>query len=246
MNCSHARTTLYPTPEQALLTIETPRATDHLRQCNDCQEFFKQQRQLSGMLREKAGAGAAPDAVRERVERLAGRLPKTRLWIRAAACAVFASGLGAIWFLFWPPSPGLFQEMFLDHAKYLDAQSQLTSGDPAEIESWFRGKAEFRVQVPILDKSDLLGGRLCFLKNRKAAVIFYRRGGRPISLFKMSASDVNLWPLERTVIDGIPVWRMSFNGYSLQAVENRGVVSILVSDLAEGELLPLALAARRG
>ena len=38
----------------------------------------------------------------------------------------------------------------------------------------------------------------------------------------------------------------AFSGYSLVAFENRGVVNVLVSDLREDELLPLALAARRG
>jgi hypothetical protein len=136
--------------------------------------------------------------------------------------------------------------MCADHAKYLDAQSQLPSNDPAAIEFWFRDKAEFRVHVPALERSDLLGSRLCFLKRHKAALIFYRKQGRPVSLFELSNAGVNLSSLNRTVIDGSPIWHESFSGYSLVAFENRGVVTVLVSDLQESELLPLALAARRG
>ncbi len=144
------------------------------------------------------------------------------------------------------PSQTLVNEICADHAKYLDAQSQLPSSDPAAIESWFRGKAEFRVHVPALENTDLLGSRLCFLKQHKAALIFYRRDGRPVSLFEFSTAGVSLSALDRTVIDGSPIWHKSFNGYSLVAFENRGVITVLVSDLKEAELLPLALAARRG
>jgi len=136
--------------------------------------------------------------------------------------------------------------MCLDHAKYLEAQSQLSSSDPTAIEAWFRDKAEFRVNVPLLDRADLLGSRLCFLKRQKAALIFYRKAGRPVSLFELSSAGVSLWALDRTVIDGSPIWHKSFNGYSLVAFESRGVVTAFVSDLREDELLPLALAARRG
>jgi hypothetical protein len=254
MNCSHARNTLFPTPEKALVTIETPVAMDHLRDCDACQAFFEQQRGFSTTLRTKAGVEPAPDALRERTARLvethraaALRSPSNRRKALAVAAAfVLTLGLGWFWLASRTPSPALFQEMCADHAKYLAAQSQLPSNDPAAIESWFVDKAEFRVHVPALEKSDLLGSRLCFLKRHKAALVFYRRSGHAVSLFELSDAGVSLSSLNRTVIDGSPIWHESFNGYSLVAFENRGVVTVLVSDLKEGELLPLALAARRG
>jgi len=84
------------------------------------------------------------------------------------------------------------------------------------------------------------------LKRHKAALIFYRKEGRAVSLFELSEAGVSLSALNRSVIDGSPIWHKSFNGYSLVAFEDRGVITVLVSDLPEGELLPLALAARRG
>ena len=254
MNCSHARNTLFPTPEKALVTIETPGAMDHVRDCQECHAFFEQQRGFSKALRAKAGVEPAPDALRERMARLVEKhrasdapLLKTRRQVLVTAAAVALTlGLGGLWLAWRAPSQALFQEMCADHAKYLDAQSQLPSNNPVEIESWFRDKAEFRVHVPTLEMTDLLGSRLCFLKRHKAALIFYRKQGRPVSLFVLSKVGVNLSSLNRTVIDGSPIWHDSFNGYSLVAFENRGVVTVLVSDLEEGELLPLALTARRG
>src|SRR5437867_3362593 len=180
MSCSHARNTLFPAPEKALVTIQIPGAMDHLRDCQECQAFFEQQRAYSKALRAKAGVEPAPDAVRERVARLVEKqralnvpLPKTRRPVLAVAAVVFTLGLGGLWLASRAPSQALFQEMCADHAKYLEAQSQLSSNDPAAIESWFVDTAEFRVHVPILEKSDLLGSRLCFVRRRNAALVLY-------------------------------------------------------------------------
>jgi hypothetical protein len=159
---------------------------------------------------------------------------------------VIVSGGLAAWWAHDRSSQRFFGEVFEDHARYLDAQSQLPSSDPAVIESWFRDRAEVDVRVPKLESADLLGSRLCFLKQHRAALIFYRMQGRPVSLFQLSASGVSLSALNRSVIDGRPIWHKSSNGFSLVAYESRGVITVLVSDLQEGELLPLALAARRG
>jgi len=196
---------------------------------------------------------AAPAPLRDRIAKLvqkrqgshaqwpfAGQMRKT-----AAAAAVVVVGL-TTWWLYHVPSQRFFEEVCNDHAKYLDAQSQLPSSDPASIETWFRDKAEVGVHVPKLENADLLGSRLCSLKEHRAALIFYRLQGRPVSLFQLSASGVSLSALNRSVIDGSPIWHKSFNGYSLVAFESRGVITVLVSDLQEGELLPLALSARRG
>lgn len=252
MNCRETRIILFPTPEKALVTVQTQAAVDHLRECKSCQDFFERQREWSSALRAKAGAETAPDALRETTVRLVERhgtagIPwlSTRRQVLMAGAAAVVAAFGVLRLTSGLPSQALFQEMCADHAKYLDARSQLASSDPAAIESWFRDKAEFRVQVPALDHADLLGSRLCFLKRHKAALIFYRRQGRPVSLFELSRSGISLSALDRSVIDGSPIWHKSFNGYSLVAFESRGVVTVLVSELRESELLPLALAARR-
>lgn len=253
MNCSQARNILFPSPEKALATIETPAALGHLRGCESCQTFFEQQQKWSSALQAKAGAESAPEALRERIGRLierhrtanSERLNTRRHFLAGAAAIVLAAGLGLLWPAWKLPSRAFFQEMCLDHVKYLDAQLQFSSANPAAIELWFRDKTEFRVHVPTLTDADLIGSRLCFLKQHKAALIFYRKQGQAVSLFEFSQSGVSLSALDRTVLDGSPIWHKSFNGYSLVAFESRGVVTVLVSDLPEGELVPLALAARR-
>jgi len=144
------------------------------------------------------------------------------------------------------PSRLFFQDVCQDHMRYLQGQAQVASDRPSEIESWFRGKAEFAVTVPPIENAELRGGRLCFLKGKKAALIFYNRRGRPVSLFQFTATGVRLNALNKQVIDGAALWRMSWNGYTVVLFESRGIISAFVSDVQESELLHMASAARLG
>jgi hypothetical protein len=247
MNCSMARKVVYPSPERCALSAETARALEHVRQCRDCESYFENQAEWSRLLRAKAGTEPAPEALRERVATMIEkhqRIPSQRMrrWVVAAALMLALAPV--LWLAFHFRSRLLFQAMCEDHARYLNAESQLRSSDTAQIESWFRDKTDFGVRVPMLDNTDLQGGRLCLLRGRKAALIFYRRQSRPVSLFQLNGRDVSLAALDRWEVDGGPIWRASWKGYSVAAFEQRGVVYALVSDLRESELLELTSAAR--
>ena len=247
MSCAQARKILYPDPARCALSIETAQALDHLRQCGECRSYFEAQREWSRRLREKAGMEPAPEALRERVAELVkAPEPRTRWgrrrWV-AAAVLVVAGGTGW-WLASFLPAQFFFRELCEDHAKYLSAGSQVASEGRADIEAWFRGKTDFSVRVPNFENAEPLGGRLCFLRGRKAALVFYRKRGRPVSLFQFDERGVNLRALTRWDVDSAPLWRTSWKGYSLVAFRDRGVIYALVSDLRESELLDLAAAAR--
>jgi hypothetical protein len=251
MNCSQARKILYPAPAKSAATIETARAMEHVRECAQCRRYFESQTEWSRLLKEKVGTEPAPASLQERVSNLieknrASRSPgRGQAQRRRAIVAtlIAAVALAAAWLIYRLPSQRLFQTIVEDHARYLNADSQVRSPDPAAIESWFRNKTDFGVRVPALESAELMGARLCFLKQRKAALVFYRKRGRTVSLFQFDSSGVSLLALDQAVIDGVPIWRTSFHGYSLAAFRHRGVIYVLVSDLRESELLELASAA---
>jgi hypothetical protein len=244
---------LYPQPDRAEITIESAAALNHLSEYADCRGYFEEQAALSRALREKLGREAAPAILRQRVmaqieKHRAALLPRyfyRKRLLYGAMAVLLLLGAPLISWLHRLPSEQFFEEVCADHAKYLGAESQLPSSDPSTIESWFRDKTEFGVEVPQYENAHLLGSRLCFLKRHKAALVFYRKSGHSVSLFQMDARGVNLSALSRSVIDGISVWHKSLNGFSLVALERRGVLWVLVSDLNESDLLPLAFAAWR-
>ncbi len=246
MNCSVARKALYPSPERCALSVETAEALDHLRHCPECKQYFAAQTEWSRVLRVKAGTERAPGRLREQIAQEIERSQRIqsprRRWIVAAA--VVLACLPGLWLARRIPSQLFFQALCADHTKYANAESQLRSSNYVEIESWFRGRTDFAVRVPPLEAAEILGSRLCFLRGKKAALVFYRQHGRPVSLFQINRRDVSLAALQRWEVDGADVWRGSFKGYSIAAFEQRGILYVLISDLRESELLRLASAAR--
>jgi len=146
--------------------------------------------------------------------------------------------------MWYEPSASFFSDICRDHARYLSGQADVQSAEPEVVETWLRQQTKYAVQVPSLQDATLLGGRLCHLREKPAALVFYRKRERPLSLFQFSEDGVNLRALNRSVIEGTPIWRGSFHGYNVAAFPQRGLIFVLVSDLREGELLELASEAR--
>ncbi len=249
MNCPEARKILYPSPEKGPLTLETSKALEHLHECLKCQEHFRAQTDWSQTFKEKVGREVVSEQLQiqilQEMDSRLGLKPLTRFsplrkWM--LVIAALAVCLAGAWFSYWWPSRQLFRAVFEDHARYRQAQSQVNSSNPEEIESWFRDKTDFGVRIPALDSAELVGGRLCFLTGRKTALVFYRKGGRTVSLFQLNGRGISLAALHQAEFDGSTLGRSSFKGYSLAAFEQRGVVYVVVSDLRESELLNLASA----
>ena len=212
MNCALARKVLYPGPAKCALSVETAQAMEHLRECLECRSYFEAHSEWSQLLRDKAGTVPAPEALRERIAAIAERRPE-KSWSRpgwVAAMALLVAGSTALWLAYFLPSKFFFRELCEDHAKYLAGDSQAPSSGNSEIESWFRGKTDFSVRVPALEGAESLGGRLCFLRGRKAALVFYRKRGRPVSLFQFDERGVSLGALNRSELGGEPLWRTSW------------------------------------
>lgn len=248
MTCREARLALYPTLETAATTVERVAASQHVTQCSACQQYLQNQVELGRGLRSGLPHTQASQALRQRVgatvEQRRQRSSNTPLWRRVGlfwpAAALILLVPVFSWFLARTSSRSFFNEMCADHSRYLQAQSQIRAERAGTIQTWLQQKIQFRVHVPQSPDTQLLGARLCFLKERKAALIFFRKNGHPVSLFELDASEVSLLALHRSVIDAKDVWLDSMDGYSLVAIRQRGVVSVLVSDLAESDLLTLA------
>jgi len=251
MNCSQARRILYPEPVKSEVTTDHAAASQHARQCPECDRYFQEQRQWSQLVKEKAGAEKAPDSLRKQVEAAVSLDMGPRPSVRARrhrlallAGLAIAVVLPAAWLLWYEPSASFFSDMCQDHARYLSAEADVQSAEPEIVARWLRQQTRYAVQVPTLQDATLLGGRLCHLREKPAALVFYRKRERPVSLFQFSEDGVNLRALDRSVIEGSPIWRGSFHGYNVAAFPQRGLIFVLVSDLREGELLELASDAR--
>lgn len=127
-----------------------------------------------------------------------------------------------------------------DHVHSLPGVTEIASSDPNVVQSWFRGKVDFAFNLPATRQSSLLGGRLCNLRGRRAALILYQHPDSRLSLFILDGSDIRL-PEDRLVpLDGKRCLVDSVKGYNVVLWKERGLLHGLVSDIRSPDLLQLA------
>jgi anti-sigma factor RsiW len=169
-----------------------------------------------------------------------------RRWMTGvAALAVLVLGLAVVWG--WREARsdgGLSAAVVEDHLLYASraAPAEFASADPAALADWFASRLDFAVRVPAIPGTTLLGGRLCSLTDRRAAVSFYRgEGGERMSLFQMTAENVQLGALRRMEGGRNRNLRCATRkGVSVLVWSDRGVLFALASEIGEDQLVRLA------
>ena len=127
-----------------------------------------------------------------------------------------------------------------DHAHSLPDEAEVASPNHEVVQSWFEGKLDFTFHLPATGDQALIGGRLCNLHGKRAALIFYREPKNRTSLFVLDGSDIALPESQLVGIDGKHCVINSRKGYTAVMWKDRGVVYGLVSDGRSADLLQLA------
>lgn len=121
----------------------------------------------------------------------------------------------------------------------------ITGSDCGSIASWFRGRLDFPVHVPVLGGAACQGGRLVNVGERPAAYLVYRvqTTGHRVALLVFDPRDQPMEAPERRVILGREVWVESGPGISTAAYRDRGLGYVVTADLDEDDLTRLVTTA---
>ena len=262
MECGLARKYLYLRggPGSASHTfpaeVEVAKAREHVARCAGCKEFFAAEERIAALLEEHTQREKVTASFRERVlSEVAGerrrhsgasrlqRLMRRRSLIVAAACLLLIAAAVGFWLVRWrartTPEP-LASVLIDDHAHTFPSEAQITSSNSEEVRSWFEGRVGFSFRLPALRDPALTGGRLCNLRGRLAALVYYQQPQSRVSLFVFEATGVEL-PEERLIVlDGKRCLVDTKKGYNVVLWKDRGLVYGLVSDARSNELLQLA------
>jgi len=128
----------------------------------------------------------------------------------------------------------LLPEVVAAHARSLQPghSFDVASTDQHTVKPWFEGKVGFA--VPVRDFADqgfpLVGGRLDYLDGRPAAALVYRHGQHAVNLFVLDKAGMGDTEVRREELRGFSCWRW----------RARGLEYFLVSDVADGDMAPLA------
>src|SRR5262249_45485438 len=94
--------------------------------------------------------------------------------------------------------------------------------------------------LPPASDPALIGGRLCNLQGRRAALVFFQQPGSRVSLFVFVGSDVVLPQDQSIAIDGKRCLMDSKKGFNARIWKERGVLYGVVAEARGVALLQLA------
>lgn len=247
-NCGKVRKTLIESDNLKIFTPELAQAKAHLRECSECGGFLKQHSALRAFLKEALVGEKTPAALREDILRSISqkqaassqkrpwRKSRTTYWFAAAALAMILAIFAYFEFLdsFKTPTPGktISAELIDDHIRYrLSAQPvEFMVSEPQALTKWLSTQLDFSARIPQLPGFELIGGRLCYLFNRRVALAFYQDANQQISFFVMRGDDIDLSYMKQIGLNGKVVCRDENKGYYMVAWKQNDLLYALVSD----------------
>ncbi len=246
MRCGTVRRLLWMERGPHGLSDELRAAESHAAACEPCRRFGEEMRALAGNLQDAVPEVRAPAAVREacfaaiaRERASGGPLPKAQRGFRRAASvaalvAAVGGGLWALWRL--PRGSGdlPIAAVAEDHLRTLH-EGRIETSDPAVIERWLRQRVAFAVHIPALSGAALEGAHVCFVSDRRGAVLQYRVDGHLLSYYVMPGEEQDdARPAATAFLEKEKA------GYRVVAWRHAGLVHALVGDLPRGRLVALA------
>jgi len=251
MDCSDLERLLPAYADGEFASGESEEVERHLASCPGCSDQVAALLAFRSFLQARAGEVkvAAPTALRERIradmarERAREQVRRFSLYSTVAAGLVAVASVG---YVLAPAgeSPELMLVDAVDkHARALPIEVRPTSDSPDDVESWFRGKVDFRVRAPTFHSPQaarLVGARLANVRDRQAAYLVY--GGedpeRRTTLL-VFPGEIDLPDGRRTRVGNRDVVMANERGYNVALWQQRGIVYSLVSDLDERDVLQL-------
>ncbi len=237
MNCREARRTLYISEYPRLITKELIEAREHLSGCEECRRFMEDERRFKEILRERIYREKAPEELRARIFNAIEKRESRRFFPRMIFIAlsilffILIGYAGSIYLR----KPDLIELMVDDYLKLLPSSENIIyTSNSGEVKRWFKGKLGFPVIIPEI-KAKLLGGRVCSIKRRRLALLFYEYKGYPFGIF-ITDRLKGLRTGKEVYINGKRVTVGYLRGCTLVFWKQRGLYYLLICDLKISEI----------
>jgi hypothetical protein len=258
MKCNKLREILYLASEEGPYSADLIAAKEHLKDCSSCTEFFKEEEKLKNLIYENAPRDKAPQSLKQFVLKtaagkhsisttrgvlnyfgLVGVIPKISFALLFLILIMTSLVLYNV--SFQQQSASLVSRLVEDHIKNIPGDVQILSSNPTNVQEWFRGRVDFLVHVPKLRDARFIGGRLCQIKGKRLALLFYEKDGKPLSVFVMNSSLAYLNWKDKDLIENDETFSKIMNekGSNIIFWRDKGLVFALVSDIEKKELMEI-------
>jgi anti-sigma factor RsiW len=244
--------------DHALEVKENLDVQAHLQSCLSCHDRAESERRLRMFVRQFLDVPPPPEELKRAIilramqdERRYGwraywpvpaRLRDFALGMATAALLVLAvSGiLPDLWSD--PDIQKLVREASLAYGTYVEQHMPLevVSADASAVTKWFNTHMGHHFKMPcITDAStQLLGGRVCRILDRKSAAVMYQRGGVDIVLFAFRGDHMSLSAQKSAVPNDVHIRNAS--GRPVAMWQRDGVVYSMVGDVRSDDLKHMA------
>ena len=122
----------------------------------------------------------------------------------------------------------------------LGSAGSFASSDPVELGSWLESRLGYRVEVPIIARAVLVGGRVTELNRVPTAAIRYTMQGRHLTYFAVPSTATLGTEFETDRVTAVSVGQLNVATWT-EAGEARAVVS----PMDESEVIAVAKECRR-
>lgn len=248
MTCADLRTSVQAYVDRELDGVDREVVERHLVDCPACAKQVHLQGRFKAAVRAHLPRPAVPMLLEARLRKaLASQPIAPRRWpwlsyprlVPAVAAAFLLIGLTG--------TVRQSQSRVLEQAQrsyHAEMPMDITGSDCGSIASWFRGRVDFPVHVPMLGGAACQGGRLVNVGERPAAYLVYRvQTGHRVALLVFDPRDQPMEAPDRRIINGREVWVESGPGISTAAYRDQGLGYVVTADLDEDALTRLVTTA---
>lgn len=254
MDCNRIKELIYPFLDSQLDTQTSELVKEHLSFCPICRLELEQEKKIGYLIKSGIPQEKAPyelkEAILSQIKKLEERKvnpftpPFLKLILATSAAAFLVVTL--IYFLLIninKPFP-VFSASIKDHTQFIQGNLSLdiASHKSEEIRNWLQTKLDFKVMVPNLSGQgvNLLGARICTLKNKKVAYLMYGKDGHKLSVFMFDAKGLKFPKARKVAVNDKNFFLSEEKGYKSALWIEEGIACVFVSNLSEAELLNLA------
>jgi anti-sigma factor RsiW len=257
-SCSEVAALLEPYVDGEFDEGERAALEGHLSACEPCRAraaaALSTRSALRASLRRAAGAGTAPDSLRQRISVALDGADASPWWLRvlsplpvAAAAACVAGAL--LVFAGHRSADPLVEEAVRKHARDLPLELNAASVGPEAIPSLLASKLDFNPRPPPFHGQGvrLVGARLAQLREWPAAYMRYDTPRGQVGLFIIDDPERRVVETGRQVRAGPgTISVMNARGYNVAIWRRNEIVYSLIADLDEADLVRLVATAHGG
>ncbi|MEE9269987.1 MAG: zf-HC2 domain-containing protein [Candidatus Krumholzibacteria bacterium] len=254
MNCRDVLSMIRDYMDGELNEADAKGLQKHCTRCASCNARVEAERELKFAIRTKVRSGPSPPGLAELIcrdvrkvargsERRSGRrtiVLSRRQVTGMIAGVVIVVALGVFTTIEQLKGPGegkkatsrLTIELVDDHIRYLSSNepAEFVSSNRREAEQWFTRHLDIAVTLPRFDAQALVlrGGRLCYVLDRRVALLFYGRGEQTLSLFVMDASGLDFHGMVLVDLAHAECATENYKGYKVLSWRREGLLYALV------------------